>query len=299
MERKSRQLGDTTLEYVDTGTGDRPVVFLHGALMDERLWEPVVELLRPHLRCIVPVLPLGAHRLPRPEGADQSPAAVARLVGELIRSLGLREVTLVGNDTGGALAQLLVAEQPDLVDRLVLVSSDAFENFPPGLPGRTMAIASAVPGGLRMAMATLRIPALRRLPMTFGWMAKRPIDAAVFGAWLAAFGADGRVRRDVIRMMKAVDRRQLVDAVERLHRFEGGALIVWAAEDRVMPVEHAERLSRALRNSEVKLVDDSYTLVPLDQPDHLAALIADFVTSASRSAQVPVEESAPAKPIHR
>jgi pimeloyl-ACP methyl ester carboxylesterase len=280
MDRKTLTLGDgSELEYVDTGTGSSAVVLLHGALMDERLWEPVVERLRPHVRCIVPVLPMGGHRLPRPEGADQSPRAIARLVGDLIRALALPDVTLVGNDTGGALAQLLVAEEPGLVDRLVLVSCDAFENFPPGLPGRTMAIASAVPGGLRMAMAMLRAPALRRLPMTFGWMTKRPIEAAVFNGWLDAYAADRRVRRDVGEMMKAVDRHQLVAAAAELHRFGGPALIVWATDDHVMPPEHAERLARALKNATVSLVDDSYTLVPLDQPERLANLITGFVTS--------------------
>ncbi|ADB33077.1 alpha/beta hydrolase fold protein [Kribbella flavida DSM 17836] len=278
MDRKQVRLGDSALEYVDTESGDHTIVLLHGALMDEHLWAPVVERLRPRARCIVPVLPLGAHRVPRPKHADQSPAAIARLVGELIRSLALQDVTLVGNDTGGALAQLLVADDPALVNRLVLVSADAFENFPPGLPGRTMAVAGAVPGGLRLSLAMLRIPALRRLPMTFGWMTKRPIEAAVFDGWLDAFAADRRVRRDIGKMMKAVNRRQLVDAAAQLHRFDGPALIVWAAQDRVMPVEHAERLARVLKHAEVALVDDAYTLVPLDQPERLAHLIADFVT---------------------
>ncbi|PXY27842.1 alpha/beta fold hydrolase [Prauserella muralis] len=281
MDTRLLTLNGGDVEYVDTG-GDGPaVVFLHGALMDEHLWLPVVERLAPRLRCVVPVLPMGAHRVPRPDGADLSPRALGTLVGDLVRALGLRDVTLVGNDTGGAIAQLLVADDPGVAERLVLVSCDAFGNFPPGLPGRTMALACAVPGGLRMAMASLRISALRRLPMTFGWMTKRPIPAPVFDRWLDAFAADRRVRRDVRALMKQVDRRQLVEAAHRLRAFDGDALVVWAAEDRVMPLDHARRLCGALRNARLELVEDSYTLVPLDRPERLAALIAAFVPSPS------------------
>ncbi|NYJ03064.1 pimeloyl-ACP methyl ester carboxylesterase [Nocardioides thalensis] len=276
MKTKRVEIAGGEVEYVDTG-GDGPtVVLLHGALMDEQLWMPVVERLSPTFRCVVPVLPLGAHRIPRPGDADQSPRGVALLVGELIRALDLGEVTLVGNDTGGAIAQLLLAEDPDLVARVVLVSCDAFDNFPPGLPGRTMALACAVPGGLPMAMASLQIPPLRRLPMTFGWMARRPIAPEVFDGWLDAYAASRGVRRDVRRMMRQVDREQLVTAAERLSRFRGSALVVWAAEDRVMPLDHAHRLCATFPDARLELVEDSYTLVPLDQPDRLAGLIAAF-----------------------
>lgn len=279
MDRRTLRLADGNVEYVDTGGDGPPLVLLHGALMDEHLWRPVMDRLAPEIRCVVPILPMGAHRIPRPESADQSPRALARLTGDVIRALNLRDVTLAGNDTGGAIAQLLLAEQPDIAARVVLVSCDAFANFPPGLPGRTMALMCAVPGGMRMAMTSLRVPPLRRLPMTFGWMAKRPIDAAVIGRWIDAFAADRRVRHDVRAMMKEVDGRQLVDAAERLKEFEGDALIVWAAEDRVMPVEHAHSLRQAFRTARVEMVDDSYTLVPLDQPDRLAGLIHGFVRS--------------------
>lgn len=277
MDRNVLDLNDTRVEYVDTGGQGPPIVLLHGALMDEHLWLPVVARLAPRFRCVVPILPMGGHRISRPDGADQSPRGLARLVGDLIGSLNLRNVTLIGNDTGGALAQLLLAEQPSAAVRVVLVSCDAFDNFPPGLPGRTMTMMCAVPGGLRIAMTSLRIPPLQRLPMTFGWMTKRPIEPTVIRRWIDAVLADRRVRRDVCAMMKKVDRRQLGEAAAELGAFDGAALIIWATEDRIMPVEHAHRLHRAFRNARLQLVDDSYTLVPLDQPDRLATLIADFV----------------------
>jgi pimeloyl-ACP methyl ester carboxylesterase len=269
-------VGGFDLDYLDTG-GDGPcVVLLHGALMDQTLWRDVIHALGPEVRCVVPVLPMGAHRRPAPGSADLTPAGQAAMVVSLLEALDLQDVTLVGNDTGGAIAQLLATSRPERVGGLVLVSCDAFENFPPGLPGRTMALACRVPGGLYLAMLSLRMRVLRRLPMTFGWMTRRPIADEVFSAWLDAYLADSGVRRDVKKLMRGVDREQLVEAGSRLRGFRGQSMVVWGRDDKVMPVDHAWRLSDALGAAEVHLVDDSRTLVPLDQPERLAELVRSF-----------------------
>lgn len=279
MERHLAQLDRGPIEYVDTGGAGRPVVLLHGALMDDGLWHDVIDRLPRELRCVVPVLPMGAHAEPMPSDADLSPTGIADLVADLLLHLDLPGPVVVGNDTGGAIAQLLVAAHPDLADGIVLVSCDAFDNFPPGLPGRVMSLANALPGGLRLAMASLRWPALRRLPVTFGWMTRRPIDDRLFTRWLDAFAANPGVRRDSRRMMTAVDRAQLVRAADALGRFRGAALVVWAADDKVMPRHHADRLVAALPDARLELVADSYTLVPLDQPEALAGIIDGFARS--------------------
>lgn len=276
-------MGSTPLEYVDTG-GDGPViVLLHGALMDEYLWRDVVPRLTPAHRCVIPVLPMGAHRCPMPRGLDVSPAAQAELVADLLDLLGLDDVTLVGNDTGGAIAQLLVAHRPERIGRLVLASCDAFDNFPPGLPGTVMALLCKLPGAMHLAMRSLRVPALRRLPFTFGWMTKRPIPNDVFTRWLDAHFADRRVRADLRRMMSHVDPDDLIEAARRLKDFTGPALIIWAAEDRVMARDHATRLAEHLPSARVSLVEDSYTLIPLDQPEQFARLVEAHVRADLRA----------------
>lgn len=277
-QRKTLQLADGDLEYVDTGGTGEAVVLLHGVLMDELLWAPVVERLVPRWRCLVPTLPLGAHRIPRPADADQGPHGVARMVAGFIRALDLEPVIVVGNDTGGALAQLLVASQPELIDRLVLVSCDAYDNFPPGLPGRTLAAASAIPGGLRLSVAALKLPSLRRLPMTFSWMSKLPIDPAIFDRWLAAFFADSRIADDLRGFMRAIDRRDLLEAASTFHAFDGRVLIVWAADDRVMPLAHASELAGAFPRARTVVLDDCRTLIPLDSPEALASTIDRFLS---------------------
>ncbi len=160
------ELSVGTIEYDDTG-GDGPVlVFLHGVAMDRSVWAPVVADLRRDHRCVVPTLPLGAHRRPMRRDADLSLRGFGRMTAELLERLGLEEVTLVQNDHGAALA--LAGDNPRRVARLVVSSCEAFENYPPGLPGKNLRMAAMAPGGLFVAMQAMRVPAVRRSPLGFG-----------------------------------------------------------------------------------------------------------------------------------
>lgn len=271
------ELAAGPIEYRDTG-GDGPVmVLLHGLLMDSTLWDGVVARLGGRYRCVVPTLPLGAHRRPVRAGADLSLDGVARLVAELLDRLDLRDVTLVGNDTGGAIAQLVVAgertageETAGRVGRLVLVSCEAFDNLPPGLTGRALALTARLPAGaFRAFMQQMRLRPMRRLPIAFGWLTRRG-DAAT-ARWIQPVLTVPGIAADAVRVLRAAfaDRRRLERAAERLAAFDRPALVVWAAGDRVMPPEHGRRLARLLRAPLVE-VPDSYTLIPLDQPERMA-----------------------------
>jgi pimeloyl-ACP methyl ester carboxylesterase len=275
MERSELSAGP--VEYLDTG-GDGPVVvLLHGLLMDSSLWDDVVADLRADHRCVVPTLPLGAHRLPMREDADLSPHGVARLVGEFLEQLDLKDVTVVGNDTGGALVQLMVAEGAPRVDRIVLASCDAFDNFPPGLTGKTLVATGKLSPTLFGAfMQQMRIKPLRRMPMSFGWLTKRG-DAAT-ARWIKPVLAEAGIRRDAVRVLRGIsaDRGVLVDAAGQLSGFDRPALVVWAEKDRVMPPEHGRRLAELLPQGKLVEVADSYSLLPLDQPAALARAIREW-----------------------
>src|SRR5215470_7965267 len=160
-----------SIEYEDTGGSGPVVVLLHGLAMDGSLWRHVVRELRTDHRCVVPTLPLGSHRRPMRADADLSTHGIAKLQAEFMEALDLREVTLVGNDLGAF--QLTAGLYPERIARLVLTSCEAFENFPPGLPGRTAEVGIKMPGGAFLMAQVLRLRALRRLPFTFGWMTKR------------------------------------------------------------------------------------------------------------------------------
>jgi pimeloyl-ACP methyl ester carboxylesterase len=281
---KEIELDAGPIEYEDTG-GDGPVVvLLPGLLMDASLWDGVIaDLAREH-RCIAPTLPLGAHRRPMSPDADLSPHGVASLVSALLERLDVDDVTLVGNDTGGALVQLLAVEDEPRIGRIVLVSCDAFDNFPPGLTGKTLVLCGKLPPALfGLFMQQMRLRALRRLPLAFGWLTKRG-DAAT-AAWLRPVLTQPAIRRDTVRVLRAIaaDRRLMLAAAERLAGFDRPALVVWASEDRVMPLEHGRRLAEILPHGRLVEVADSYTLVPLDQPAELAGSIRSFARASVRA----------------
>ncbi|MFK0102283.1 alpha/beta fold hydrolase [Streptomyces sp. NPDC091040] len=266
-----------TVEYLDTGGEGPVVVLLHGVAMDGSLWRNVVEPLRADFRCVVPTLPLGGHRRPMRPDADLSVAGVARLVAEFLDRLDLRDVTLVMSDWGGALA--LVSEGRDeRIGRLVITSCEAFDNFPPGVPGSNLFTSAKLPGGISLAFRLLKLKPLRRLPVTWGWMSKRPVPHEVMDAWFTPLWTSGEIRRDLRKYVLGVPPKSvLLGWAERLRDFDRPALVVWAAEDKVMPPEHGRRLAGLLPQGRLVEVEDSYTLIPEDQPAELSAHIRSFL----------------------
>ncbi|WP_433167148.1 alpha/beta fold hydrolase [Kribbella sp. CA-247076] len=266
------------IDYQDTG-GEGPVlVLLHGVNMDASLWRDVVAELGPDFRCIAPTLPLGSHRraMDRPELVTHH--GVAAMVGELMEALDLSAVTLVANDWGGA--QFLLADGPnDRIAAAVLVACEAFDNFPPGRPGRAIATSARVPGLLWAAMQLQRFTWFRRAPGAWGWMSKRPIPRQVMDRWFAPALGDPAVRRDLRTFaLSTPPPTELRRLVERLPSFDRPVLVLWATEDMLMPREHGGRLASLFPHGRLVEIDDSYTLMPADQPQRLAAELARFVT---------------------
>ena len=274
---KQIELSAGTIEYHDTGGHGPVLVLLHGLMMDASLWDETIADLAADHRCIVPTLPLGAHRHAMRPGADLSLPGIARLVAELAGRLSVQDVTLVGNDTGGALVQLLMRDNIAGAGRVVLASCDAFDNFPPGLTGRVLMLAGKLPPTMfGLFMQQMRLRMIRRLPVAFGWLTMRG-DAAT-ARWLKPVLTQPEIRRDTVRMLRAAgaDTRVLLGAAETFPAFNRPALMVWAAGDRVMPPEHGRRLAELLPQGRLVEVDDSYTLLPLDQPARLAQIIREF-----------------------
>jgi pimeloyl-ACP methyl ester carboxylesterase len=275
------ELSSGTIDYIDTG-GDGPVlVLLHGLMMDASLWDGVIADLSTDYRCVAPTLPLGAHRHPMRADADLSLPGIARLVAEFCDRLGLDDVTLAGNDTGGALVQLLMADSPARITRVVLASCDAFDNFPPGLTGKTLVLTGKLsPRMFGLFMRQMRLRPVRRLPIAFGWLTKRG-DAAT-ARWMRPVLTQPGIRRDTVQVLRAAaaDKRLLVAAAEHLPEFKHPALVVWAKQDRVMPPEHGKRLAGLLPEARLVEVADSYTLIPLDQPARFAEAVREWLGKA-------------------
>lgn len=267
-----------TIGYEDTG-GDGPVlVLLHGLLMDHTQWREVLPALDDY-RCILPTLPLGSHRTPMRLDADLSLRGQVNLVADFLDALDLREVTLVVSDWGGGMLLTHVGRD-ERVARLVICPAEAFDNYPPGLPGRIAALAARAPGGVALALRQLRVRWLRRSPLLLGWMAKRPLDDDLVEGWTAPGLASAGVRRDLRRYASSrLDKAELIEMTESLARFDRPALVLWATEDKVMPRSHGDRLADLLPQGRLVEVDDSYTLVQLDRPDAVIRHLRNFVAA--------------------
>jgi pimeloyl-ACP methyl ester carboxylesterase len=266
-----------TIEYRAEGDPDgAPVVLLHGLLMNDAQWDSTLPLLPPEFRYYLPVLPMGGHRIPMREHADLRMPALVGIVADFLDALDLTDVTLVVTDWGGALF-LTDIGRDKRVGRLVICPCEAFDNFPPGFPGKVALLASLSAGTVWIAMRQLSIGWLRRRWLLFGQMAKKPISQGIVDAWLQHGLADPRVRRDLVKYCRSkFDGKDLTRATNRLEEFTGPALVLWS-DNPVMPADHADRLAALLPNGHLQQVDDAYVLVMLDQPAQTAAAIGGFL----------------------
>jgi pimeloyl-ACP methyl ester carboxylesterase len=263
-----------TLHYHQSGSG-APIVFLHGYLMGANLWDPVVQRLAGEFRCITPELPFGAHPTPMAPDADLTTAGLGRLVADFLQALDLREVTLVGNDSGGAIAQVVAARHPQRLGGLVLASCDAFDNYPPRL-FRPL-IAAARMGALTLLLASLKARPARSLPSAYGWLTHRQPPHELIDGWIANYFADKAVRRDTRRLTAAMGEDAFMSQIApELARFTKPGLLAWAADDKFFPLEHARRLAGILPDARLELIEGSRTWVMRDQPQRTAHLIGRF-----------------------
>lgn len=275
VEQQDVQLPQGTIRYRDVGAG-KPILLVHGVLANSMLWADVVEQLAKDFRVIAPDLPLGSHSQPLNAGADLSPPGLAKLIADFMAALGLEDVTLVGNDTGGALCQLVAVHHGERVARLVLTPCDAYEDFPPPAFAPLMAL-GRVPGAIWIVGNSMRPRFAQRLPIAYGWLSKRPIDDMTMRSFLRPIQTDRRIRRELAAVMRGVDKRHTLEVATHFGRFEKPVLIAWATEDHFFKLSTAERLAGDFPNATLERIDDSLTFVSIDQPQRLSELIGSFV----------------------
>jgi pimeloyl-ACP methyl ester carboxylesterase len=268
------ELPQGTIRYREFGSG-KPIVLVHGFLTNGELWREVAPRLAEQFRVIVPDWPLGSHELPLNPGIDLSPPALAKIIADFLAALDLENVTLVGNDTGGALSQLVAIHHPERLGRLVLTPCDAYENFLPPM-FRPLQILARIPGSVFVIAQSLRPRVTRRLPFAYGWLAKRPIPDDLSDAWMAPALSNSAVRREIAAILKGISNRYTLNAAERFSEFTKPVLIAWAPEDRFFKLRYAERMASAFPNARLERIEDSLTFVSLDQPERTASLITAF-----------------------
>jgi pimeloyl-ACP methyl ester carboxylesterase len=211
--------------------------------------------------------------------ADLSVEGVAKLVADFLEALDLRDVTLVGNDSGGAIAQIVAARHGSRVGRLVLTTCDAYEVFPP-LLFSYLRVLPLVPGLMAsLAKGMLRFKALRNLPLAYGSLAKSGIPDDVVKSYLEPAATTAGVRRDTAKFVRTVSPRLTLQVAKELKSFDRPALLLWTPEDRFFPVSLAERLCKDLPNARLERIEDAYVFVAEDQPERLAREIAGFLST--------------------
>jgi pimeloyl-ACP methyl ester carboxylesterase len=283
-ERRAADIPAGTIEYRESGSG-QPVVFVHGVGVNGDLWRGVTPKLASECRCIVPDLPHGAHSIPLRNDADLSIPGMARIVADFIEALGLDDVAIVANDTGGAVAQWLVGHHPERIARLVLTSCDAFEKFPP-TPQRYLEVAGRSRALMWLVAWTVQFKLVQRLPTAYGWTTRMPIDETIMRSYTTPVRENAGVRRDLARLLRAVDTRYTYEAAESLRGFDKPALVLWAEGDKLFPRKHGRRLAEILPQGRFDTIADSRTFIPEEQPDRLASIVHDFLTDRRPTATV-------------
>lgn len=268
-----------TIHYDTTGPLDgRPVLFVHGYAMGASLWGPLSSRLAARgLRCIAPNWPLGAHPTALRTGADRTLPGIAAMVDAFMGALGLEDVVLVGNDTGGLVSQLVAVNHPDRLGALVLTSCDAFEHFPPPIINPFI-VAARTATTFRAALQPTRTRMFRNYG--YGKLAHRDIDQLV-KEWVKPALRDSAVAEDLRQLTKSLNQQTSLDAGARLRGFTKPALVAWSVDDLFFPIEDGRRLAEVLPKSRFELIDGARTYSMIDQPDRLADLVAEFASAAS------------------
>lgn len=269
------ELSSGPVSYGDTGGSGPVLVFCHGLLMNGLQWRKVLPLLSGY-RCITPTLPLGAHTVAMKPDADLTQLGVARILADFLDALDLDDVTLVLNDWGGG--QFVISDgRADRVGRLVLASCEAFDNFPPK-PARPAAMLCRIPGGGWLFTKMMGTSFFRHNRKAYGVLSKRGVPDEVYDQWFRPSTENRDIRRDMVKFCTgAPPRRVLLEWADRLPAFTRPVLVLWAREDLMFPLEHAERLATTFTDSTLVLVDDSLTLIPEDQPEKFADALTAFV----------------------
>ncbi len=193
------------------------------------------------------------------------------MIRDFMTKLELSDVTLVGNDTGGGLCQLVIDTYPDQVGRLVLTNCDAFDKFPP-FPFTLVFALLRGPVSIKVLLEQMRIKALRHSPLGFGLLFNP--DPQLTASWLEPARTDVRIRRDLSRLLRAVARTDLTDVATRLPRFTKPVTIVWGQRDRAFTPALGRRLAALFSDSTLIEVPDARTFVSLDAPSAVIDAIA-------------------------
>jgi pimeloyl-ACP methyl ester carboxylesterase len=217
--------------YIDTGGPGRPALFVHGVGSSSYLWRHVIAQLDGQRRCVAVDLPLHG-RTPAAADQDFTLPGLARYLADCCEALGLTDIDLVANDTGGAISQIFAVGHPERLHTLTLTNCEAHDNVPPKalLPAVLLArmglFARLAP---RMVRDTTRARK-RVFGSVYQDVTNLPEDIA--RAWLEPLSTSPESARQVQRALTSMHARDLLAIEPGLARLQVPTLIVWGTGDK-------------------------------------------------------------------
>ncbi|WP_395680242.1 alpha/beta fold hydrolase, partial [Inquilinus sp.] len=230
MEKRQVDTPSGRIAYTETGAG--PVaLFVHGVLLNGHLWRHQLAQLSDIRRCIaVDLLAHGDTEIA--PGQDVSVTANAVMLREFLDTLGIEQADLVGNDSGGGIAQIFAANHPERVRSLALTDCDAHDNWPPEAFKPFLAMAAS--GGLRGVLdAMLADKDVYRSAQALGPAYEHPgrVTDDDIEAYLRPLVRSDARTDDFRRFLAAFDSRHTLAIEDRLRRLNAPTLIVWGTDD--------------------------------------------------------------------
>lgn len=266
-----------TIAYREVGQGST-LLFVHGLLVNGQLWRKVVPLLASQYHCVIPDLPLGAHQ--HVIAGDTSPQAVAKIIAAFMDALNLQNVTLVGNDTGGAICQMVITQYPQRIGRLVLTNCDAFEHFLP-VPANLFQVLPYIPGLMRLFAFSMRSSLLQWLLVAL--LARRTPEASVRASYFRPMQTQPGIFANLAVTLRTISKRDTLAAATLFPKVSQPVLLAWGKDDWIFRPIFAKRLATAFAHAQVTFIPGSRTFVPEDQPRVLSQLVADFANDVTHT----------------
>jgi pimeloyl-ACP methyl ester carboxylesterase len=279
LPRQVTELSGGPVAYVDQGEPEAPVaLFIHGVLVNADLWRNVIWDVADVRRCIAPDLPAhGGTPLPA-EGAgdDLTLHGHAARLDELCARLGVDQVDVVANDTGGAVAQVFAARYPGRIRTLTLTNCDCQDNFPPEPFEPFVAMAEA--GELGPVVAAMAGDfALARSEAGYGqgYATAGELSDELLASYTGPFAADGG--KGLERFLVAPKAEELVAVAPLLAELQVPIQLAWGTADIFFPPSWAERMRELLPATErVVLVREAMLFWPDERAADLGPLLRDF-----------------------
>jgi pimeloyl-ACP methyl ester carboxylesterase len=233
------------ISYVEAGAG--PVaLFVHGVLLNKHLWRHQLAGLSDIRRCIaIDLLAHGDTEI-APE-QDVSVTANAKMLREVLDALQIDQVDVVGNDSGGGIAQIFAALNPKRVRSLTLTNCDTHDNWPPEAFKPFVEMVAA--GGLRKTLkAMLSDKSIYRSPGALGPAYEHPETATDedIEIYLRTHLRSEQRTKDLERFVLAFDHKHTLAIEPQLRKLQARTLIVWGTDDVYFPVKWAHWLAEAI-----------------------------------------------------